>query len=114
MHYRQPLVIDLIKRKIELISSPKVVVGEPPMSHVPHDSYETEEAKPRTKAEILDLLRGQGEQFAAWLETLTPEFLAETVIVADGASAETRFSSHSQRLFQQPQDFATPIRLGPA
>jgi uncharacterized damage-inducible protein DinB len=55
------------------------------------DRVKAEEAKPRTKAEILDLLRGQGEQFAAWLETLTPEFLAETVTVADGASAKTRF-----------------------
>jgi uncharacterized damage-inducible protein DinB len=50
-----------------------------------------EEAKPRTKAEILDLLRNQGEQFAVWLEALTPEFLAETVTVADGTSAKTRF-----------------------
>ena len=55
------------------------------------DRVKAEEAKPRTKAEILDLLRGQGEQFAAWLETLTPEFLAETVTVADGTSAKTRF-----------------------
>jgi uncharacterized damage-inducible protein DinB len=55
------------------------------------DRVKTEEAKPRTKAEILDLLRNQGEQFAAWLETLTPEFLAEMVTVADGTSAKTRF-----------------------
>jgi uncharacterized damage-inducible protein DinB len=38
-----------------------------------------EEAKPRTKAEIVALLRTQGEQFATWLENLTPEFLSETV-----------------------------------
>jgi uncharacterized damage-inducible protein DinB len=55
------------------------------------DRVKAEEAKPRTKAEILDLLRDQGEKFAAWLETLTPEFLAETVIVADGTGAKTRF-----------------------
>jgi uncharacterized damage-inducible protein DinB len=55
------------------------------------ERVKAEEAKRRTKAEILDLLRGQGEQFAAWLETLTPEFLAETVTVADGTSAKTRF-----------------------
>jgi uncharacterized damage-inducible protein DinB len=55
------------------------------------DRVKAEEAKPRTKAEILDLLRSQGEQFAAWLETLTPEFLAEMVTVADGTSAKTRF-----------------------
>ncbi len=50
-----------------------------------------EEAKPRTKAEILDLLRNQGEQFAAWLEALTPEFLAEAVTVADASGTKTRF-----------------------
>jgi len=55
------------------------------------DRVKAEEAKARTKAEILDLLRNQGEQFAAWLETLTPEFLAEKVTVADGTSAKTRF-----------------------
>jgi uncharacterized damage-inducible protein DinB len=55
------------------------------------DRVKAEEAKPRMKAEILDLLRGEGEQFAGWLDTLTPEFLAETVIVADGASTKTRF-----------------------
>jgi uncharacterized damage-inducible protein DinB len=37
------------------------------------------------------LLRNEGEQFAAWLETLTPEFLAERVTVADGTTAKTRF-----------------------
>ena len=55
------------------------------------DRMKAEEAKPRTKAEILDLLRNQGEQFATWLETLSPEFLAEMVTVADGTSAKTRF-----------------------
>ena len=55
------------------------------------DRVKAEEAKPRTKAEILDLLRGEGEQFAGWLDTLTPEFLAEMVTVADGTSTKTRF-----------------------
>jgi len=55
------------------------------------DSFNTEEAKPRTKAEILELLRTEGEQFAAWLETLTPESLAETVTEPDGNTAKTRF-----------------------
>jgi uncharacterized damage-inducible protein DinB len=43
------------------------------------DRMLAEEAKPRTKAEIVTLLRTQGEQFAAWLESLTPEFLSEAV-----------------------------------
>jgi len=53
--------------------------------------FNTEEAKPRTKAEILDLLRSEGEKFAGWLETTAPEFLAETVTEPDGKTAKTRF-----------------------
>jgi uncharacterized damage-inducible protein DinB len=53
--------------------------------------FDAEEAKPRTKAEIMALLRTEGDQFAAWLETLTPEVLAETVIEPDGKTAKTRF-----------------------
>lgn len=55
------------------------------------DKFNAEEAKPRTKAEIVELLRTEGEQFAAWLETLTPEVLAETVIEPDGKTVKTRF-----------------------
>ena len=55
------------------------------------DRFSAEEAKPRTKAEILELLRTEGDQFAAWLETLTPEILAETVTEPDGKTAKTRF-----------------------
>ncbi len=55
------------------------------------DRFNAEEAKPRTKAEIVDLLRTEGEQFAAWLETITPEVLAETVTEPDGMTVKTRF-----------------------
>jgi uncharacterized damage-inducible protein DinB len=55
------------------------------------DRFAAEEAKPRSKAEIVELLRSEGEQFAAWLETLTPEFLAEMVTEPDGKSAKSRF-----------------------
>jgi uncharacterized damage-inducible protein DinB len=55
------------------------------------DRFNAEEAKTRTKAEILDLLRTEGEQFAAWMETLTPEILAETVTERDGKTVKTRF-----------------------
>jgi uncharacterized damage-inducible protein DinB len=54
---------------------------------------EAEESKPRSKAEIIELLRTEGEQFAAWLETLTPEFLAEMVTEGDGNTAKSRFES---------------------
>jgi uncharacterized damage-inducible protein DinB len=55
------------------------------------DKFNAEEAKTRSKAEILDLLRTEGEKFAGWLDTLTPEFLAETVTEPDGKTAKTRF-----------------------
>ncbi len=55
------------------------------------DRFNAEEAKPRSKAEILNLLHTEGEQFAAWMETLTPEILAETVTEPDGKTAKTRF-----------------------
>ena len=52
---------------------------------------DAEEAKPRSKAEIVEWLRTSGEEFAAWLETLTPEFLAEMVTEPDGKTAKSRF-----------------------
>ena len=52
---------------------------------------EAEESKQRSKAEIVELLRSEGEQFAVWLETLTPEFLAELVTEGDGKTAKSRF-----------------------
>jgi uncharacterized damage-inducible protein DinB len=55
------------------------------------DRFKAEEAKTRSKAEILELLRTEGERFAAWMETLTPEFLAEMVTEPDGQAAKSRF-----------------------
>jgi len=55
------------------------------------DQFNAEEAETRSKAEILELLRTEGEQFAGWMETLTPEFLAETVTEPDGKTAKSRF-----------------------
>ena len=54
---------------------------------------EANESKPRSKTEIVELLRTEGEQFAAWLETLPPEFLAEMVTEGDGKTARSRFES---------------------
>ena len=46
----------------------------------------------RSKAEIVELLKSEGERFAAWLESLSPEYLAETF--ADGAGTpRTRLES---------------------
>jgi uncharacterized damage-inducible protein DinB len=50
-----------------------------------------EEAKTRSKAELLDLLRSEGEKFATWLETLSEDFLAVSVIDGDGKTVKTRF-----------------------
>jgi uncharacterized damage-inducible protein DinB len=55
------------------------------------DEFNAEEAKPRTKAEIIQLLQREGDNFATWLETLTPEILSETVTEPDGKTAKTRF-----------------------
>src|ERR1700730_8257328 len=52
---------------------------------------DADEAKPRTKAQIVQWLRTSGEQFAAWLETVTPEFLGEMVTEPDGKTAKSRF-----------------------
>ena len=38
----------------------------------------TAEGQSRSKAEIVELLRSEGERFASWLESLSDEFLAET------------------------------------
>jgi uncharacterized damage-inducible protein DinB len=50
-----------------------------------------EEMRTRSKAEILDLLREEGETFAGWLDLLTPEFLGEMVTVADNTGTKSRF-----------------------
>ena len=55
------------------------------------DRLNAEEAKTRSKSEILELLRTEGERFAVWMETLTPEFLAEMVTEPDGKTAKSRF-----------------------
>ena len=49
-----------------------------------------EEAKPRTKAEILALLKSNGEKFAAYLEGLSESFLAEPVAMPPGAQPATK------------------------
>ncbi len=50
-----------------------------------------DEQKPRTKDEIITLLESEGEQYASWLETLTPEFLGETYTDFAGENPRTRF-----------------------
>lgn len=53
----------------------------------------TEANKPRSKAEIVALLKTEGDNFAKWMESLTPEFLAEKVMDPAGTFGRTRFES---------------------
>jgi uncharacterized damage-inducible protein DinB len=52
-----------------------------------------EEATPRNKAEIVAILKSEGERFGAFLEGLSESFLAETVAMPPGAdpAARSRF-----------------------
>lgn len=47
--------------------------------------------QPRSKAEIIALLKDEGEQFATWLESLTPSFLNEKFTDPAGQNPKTRF-----------------------
>ena len=49
-----------------------------------------EEAKPRTKAEIIALLKTEGDKFASFLEGLSESFLAERVTMPPGAQPATK------------------------
>jgi uncharacterized damage-inducible protein DinB len=55
------------------------------------DQFKAEEAKTRSKAAIVELLRVDGEKFAGWMETLAPESLDELVTEPDGKTAKSRF-----------------------
>lgn len=51
------------------------------------------EKEPRTKAQIVDSLRTEGERIGAWLGTLKDDFLAQRVTLPTGATppSKTRF-----------------------
>ncbi len=49
-----------------------------------------EEKKPRTKAQIIELLRTRGEAWATWLEGLGDDFLAENVSMPPGGNPASR------------------------
>jgi uncharacterized protein (TIGR02453 family) len=52
--------------------------------------FTAEEAKPRTKAEIIAFLKSQGDTFASFLESLPESFLAEQVTMPPGAPQARR------------------------
>lgn len=49
--------------------------------------------KPRTKAQIIGLLRENGDRYAGWLETLSDDFLGQVVTMPPGGqpASRTRF-----------------------
>jgi uncharacterized damage-inducible protein DinB len=47
----------------------------------------------RSKEEIIELLRAEGDRFASWLESLSPEFLGETFTDPTGANPRTRLEN---------------------
>ena len=49
-----------------------------------------EEAKPRTKADIVAFLKSEGEKYASFLEGLSESFLAERVAMPPGADPATK------------------------
>ena len=57
------------------------------------DHVNAEQAKPRTKTEIVELLQTEGERFASFLEGLSEPFLSEQVTMMPGSEppAKTRF-----------------------
>jgi len=54
------------------------------------EQSEAEEKRPRTKSDIIALLRTGGERHCEWLETFPQELLADTVLMPGGAP-KTRF-----------------------
>ena len=52
--------------------------------------FGSEEAKPRDKAQIIALLKTEGEKFASYLESLPESFLVEQVTMPPGAEPATR------------------------
>ena len=49
------------------------------------ERFSAEQEKPRTKAEILDLLKSHGETWAKFVEGLSEDFLGEAVAMPTGA-----------------------------
>jgi uncharacterized damage-inducible protein DinB len=52
--------------------------------------FAAEEKEPRTKDQILEMLRGSGDKWAGWVEGLTEDFLAEHVQMSAGTTPPSR------------------------
>lgn len=51
---------------------------------------QAEEQKPRSKAELIALLKQRGEETASWIDTLSDEFLAEPFTQPQGVTPTTK------------------------
>ena len=51
---------------------------------------QAEEQKPRSKAELIAMLKQRGEETASWIETLSDEFLAEPFTQPQGVTPPTK------------------------
>jgi uncharacterized damage-inducible protein DinB len=49
-----------------------------------------EEAEPRTKAQVIDLLQKEGERFAGWVEGLPDEFLGQRIEMPQGSTPPSK------------------------
>ncbi len=56
-----------------------------------------EENKPLSKAQIVALLKSEGDKYASWLDTLTPEFLHQTYTDPSGGTNTRLNSLHSPK-----------------
>jgi uncharacterized damage-inducible protein DinB len=54
------------------------------------ENFTREETRPRSKAEIIDYLKAEGEKFASFLDGLDDTFLGETVTLPPGAQPQTK------------------------
>ena len=52
--------------------------------------FGAEEARPRTKSDIVAMLTDEGEKFASFLDTLSESFLAERVTMPPGSDPSTK------------------------
>jgi uncharacterized damage-inducible protein DinB len=81
------------------------------------DRMQAEEAAPRTKAQIIDLLTSEGEAFATFLEGLSEEELAERIALpwADGGSKirlEMLLSAKEHEMHHRAQLMLVERQLG--
>jgi uncharacterized damage-inducible protein DinB len=53
-------------------------------------NFSAEESKPRTKAEMIEYLKAEGEKFASFVDGLDDEFLGEKVMLPPGAQPQEK------------------------